>query len=657
MWTRKCIILLALILFSQLVGGSSTPLRELIFVKVVFSNSQINTIEYFQVLDNKISFSIKTSTVKNVTIIIDPRSGIRPTTVKVNGETVPPGSPSLHYGLYDLNIDTESIGTGTYEVFFEEYNRLPIVFVLFIPENFTKIDVKEKIYANIEKWKTFGYFVYVLTLEEGVVTINTSKPFSLLLEKEVEYMTPLGPSKGKELIYYVQDSEFTVEGDVISLAYKPILLFYENVFVSNSKTIRVFDIPATGLNGTYFLLLYKPEYVESLSVSEGERVASLPFNLSIGEHAAYIINKAHLVSIEYKVREVEVLLKGKEAGLPVLNVEIESDGRIYTIENVRNVIHIAPPLKLPIKMSLYYNGFKVGEYLLYTLYDRLTLDVFLSRVKAYVTDISGKELKQGKLLLYSLSEAIENEFTIQDGEADLGFLPEGEYLARVIVDGVEVSRMLFNPTQVADLNLVCRVSDVEITIKDLDFNPIKNLTVILKEVSKYSQVTDSNGVARFEQVPLSTYEIRVLSNNTLLYMKNIDLSVKNKFNIILELRSLKIKVVNILGNPIRGAQITLVSEDGKIEKTGRTGEDGKFCFSLLPLNTYRITCKVGNYEKSLKFTLTDYGNNFMIIKTDIYFTLFGFAFDTKTVLLVCVAIFIILIFIKKSREKGEIEIV
>ena len=658
MWNRKCAVtVIALVLlFSQVVKVSGTSPVELIFAKVVFLENQKSMIKYIRVLDNKISFQVKSSLVKEVTILLDPRSGLRPVAVKVNGKVVSLGSIDIRYGFYAVYIDTESLGSGTYEVFFEKYDYLPIAFILFIPENFTRVENKEKIHLKVEEWKVYGYFTYVLTLREGVIAINTSKPYSLLSEREVEYITPLGPSKGRELIYYVQDSSFSVEGDVISLAYKPILIYYKDVVVFDSKTIKISRFPEMGLNGTYYLVLYKPEHVEVVDISEGELVNSLPFNLPLGEHIAFIIEKAP-VSIECKIGEIEVLLESSRGTLPVLDAKIEGNGHVLFLEGIKDSIRISPPLKLPMKISLYYNKFRVGEYLLYTIYDGLVLEVTLSRVKAYITDIAGERLKRGMLLLYSLSEATENEFTIQNGEVDLGYLPEGEYLARVILDGVEVSRLLFNPAETNEISLVCRVSSAKITIKDLDFNPIKNLTIILRGVSEYSTLTDTNGIAYFNQIPLSTYEVYIFSNDTLLYRNGIDLNVRNEFSIILEYRSLKIKVVNIFGNPIKGAQIILSSQDHKTERIGINNEDGRISFGLLPLGVYEVMCKIGNYKKIVDFTLTSESSNFITVKTDVYFTLFGIAVDINTILVMGAIIFIILIFIKKSREKGEIEIV
>ena len=653
---KHAVITIALIiLFSQVARVSGISSVELVFAKVLFSEGQKTTVKYIRILDNRISFFVKSSLTEKVTIFLDPRSGLRPIAVKVNGNAVSSSSPNVRYGFYEVEINTAKLGSGTYEILFEKYDHLPIAFIIFIPENFTKIGDKEKIYMEAGEWKVYGYFIYVLTLEEGVIAINTSKPYSLLSEREVEYITPLGPSKGKELIYYVQDSSFTVEGDVVSLAYKPLLVYYEDIVISNSNIVRINSVPEVNLNGTYYLVLYKPEYIEALIVSEGNLAAGFPFNLSLGEHVAYIIERVP-VSIEYKIKEVEIFLESSKGALPTLNVEVESNGRILTLKDIENSIHIFPPLKFPMRISLYYNKFRIGEYLLYTIYNGLTLEVALSKVKAYITDITGKKLERGKLLLYSLSEATESEFTIQNGEADLGYLPEGEYLVRVILDGVEVSRELFNPAETNELNLVCRVSNARIAVKDLDFNPIKNLTIILRGVSEYSATTGIDGIAYFNQIPLSAYEVYILSNDTLLHRDSIDLNTRNEFNIVLEFRSLRIKVVNIFGNPIKGAQIVLSSQDHKIERVGVTDKDGKILFDLLPLGVYEVTCRVGNYKKVSEFILSSEGSNFVTVKTDVYFTLFGIAIDAGIILVIGAIIFIILIFIKKSREKGEIEI-
>mgnify|MGYP000619078826 CR=1 FL=1 len=650
----RILILITLIVLALAAESACSSSKDLVYVKVIFANNRALKIECFQVLHSKISFSLRNSAYENVTIVVDPRSGIRPGLVKVNGEWIPQGSPHLRYGIYELSINAKSLGSGIYEIYFEEYEHLPPAYILFIPENFTKAEARE-IHIDVERWKVFGTFLYVLTLSEGTVRINTSKPYSLLSEKIVEYLTPLGVSKGRELIYYVQDSEFKIEGDIISLAYKPILILYEDVIVSDTE-ISIFNIPYTGFNGSYFLLLYKPDYLKVLTMNGEVRPGFLPFNLSVGEHSVYVIRDLKFIEIKYRVEKIRLRLKGKSPALPPLRAEIESGGYAYQVENVEEILPVTPSLELPLKITLYYKSVKVGEYLLYTVYDGLTLEVPLSRVKVYVTDVWGRELKSGILSLYSLSVATEEKFSIKDGEVDLGFLSEGDYLVRVILDGVEVCRETFNPVETAELRIRCEVSDFKITIKDLDLSPVENVTVFLYGAANYSKDTDPNGIAFFKQIPMTEYEIEVRRDGTTFYNGVVDLHLKDDVKIVLEVRSLKVKVLDIFGNPISEARITLELKDGDARRSGKTDENGRVYFELLPLGTYTLTCRIGGYEKTKEFTLGSDTSNFVTLKTDVCFVLFGFALDVKILTLLIVATFIIPIVMKIARRRGEIEI-
>ena len=659
MRTKVFIIALTLLFSTMLLPISYNAQTEDVLYAEVHLLDRLNNMEtsYVKISGNRALLSIKNTKYRVAEVVLDPRLGLRIKDILFNGKILPHNSTLLKAGIYEVTLFVEDIGYGDYEIIFENYISIPSAYVLFISDNYTKIEGNKVMVKSQDKWQPYAVFAYVLTTLNGVEPeIVTDSFYSLISERIVEYETPLGTSKGKELIYYVQDNSFIVRGGIISLACKPIYVYeiFPQVYGNYIEYTEIDDLD--GINGTYYLLVFKPEYFQLIGVI-GVSDATLPYNLSSNTQLVYkIINKENVV-VKYELKEVKMLFSCKTSCPSSLKGLVKAGEKVREYEITGSILSLKPSLNTPVTVTIYFENNKVKDFRIFSFHDYMMLELPLSLVTVYVTDIENKPLKSGTLIIYSLSTAEKVEYPIETGEISLGFLPEGDYLARVIVDDFEVGREMFNPTDANELRIACKVADLKIHVKDLNMQAIKDAIVVLEDSKKYQQVTNKDGLAFFSQLPLKKYNIKIFYENREVYDGILDFSSQTEAKIVVEAKTLIIKLLNSLGNPIPNVEVTLELQGDGWSKTVLTDEKGRAVFSFVPLGKYVIKYNIGiNYRCEKEIVLSKEQPDLITIENDVIFTIFDYAVNANILVIFIFLVLTIAVSIKFLKKGGEIEI-
>ncbi|OYT25416.1 MAG: hypothetical protein B6U95_09360, partial [Thermofilum sp. ex4484_82] len=370
-----------------------------------------------------------------------------------------------------------------------------------------------------------------------------------------------------------------------------------------------------GINGTYYLLVFKPEYFQLIGVT-GVSNATLPYNLSSNTRLVYkIINKENIV-VKYELKEVKMLFSCKTSCPSSLKGLVKAGEKIREYEITSSILSLKPSLNTPVTVTIYFENNKVKDFRIFSFHDYMMLELPLSLVTVYVTDIENKPLKSGTLIIYSLSTAEKVEYPIETGEISLGFLPEGDYL-----------------------------------------QAIKDAIVVLEDSKKYQQVTNKDGLAFFSQLPLKKFNIKVFYENREVYDGILDFSSQTEAKIVVEAKTLTIKLLNSLGNPIPNVEVTLELQGDGWSKTVLTDEKGRAVFSFVPLDKYVIKYNIGiNYKYEKEIILSKEQPDLITIENDVIFTIFDYAVNANILVIFIFLVLIIAVSIKFLKKGGEIEI-
>ncbi|MCD6260742.1 MAG: carboxypeptidase regulatory-like domain-containing protein [Thaumarchaeota archaeon] len=183
------------------------------------------------------------------------------------------------------------------------------------------------------------------------------------------------------------------------------------------------------------------------------------------------------------------------------------------------------------------------------------------------------------------------------------YVPEGSCdLAISTIDGVRLRELKMNCSEMAELEEVTLpVSDMRLRVAWSDGSPIERCRIEVYDLvhgRKFNGLTDENGAITFKDMIFSNYTIKISYPYTPILMKTFNETFKGDEIVVkVEEAWLRVKVVDLLGNPLSGAEVTVFYGLVPIQKSV-TGADGTAYFKrLLKLPTYTIHVRYGSNEK------------------------------------------------------------
>ena len=220
-------------------------------------------------------------------------------------------------------------------------------------------------------------------------------------------------------------------------------------------------------------------------------------------------------------------------------------------------------------------------------------------VDAFFLNSEGEPVK----VTYMLRDPAGREFTGEGEAMKVQDVPEGECDLIVLYDGAPILQEKIQAAELAGMKeIALPIFDMEVTVRWSDGSPLEGARIEVIEVGglnieQKAGEADVNGVVMFEGMPASTYLIKVYYPNTGFVIANKTVGFKGqKIEYSFESTGLTIKVIDPLGNPVQGAEVT-VSYLGLPIAYKKTTFNGVATFmNIVRLPAYEVHVSVDNLE-------------------------------------------------------------
>jgi len=226
----------------------------------------------------------------------------------------------------------------------------------------------------------------------------------------------------------------------------------------------------------------------------------------------------------------------------------------------------------------------------------LTITLHLERKSEY-----DKNLPSGIKLKLFINEKIINETILNGTVIVFRNIPKGLLRLYLEWQGVVVGSLEEELMFPKELVARCGIYELGIVLKDLDDELVKGCLVRIHHPNgtQLEQVTDSSGAVRWKYLPNGEYSVVVMWNGTVVHEEKIHLfsDLVDKM-IVIRLKTFCIKIVDVLGQSVPGAEITLTSlvSESNISQvlSPTTTLQSSFIFKkvFLLTDTYKLTVKV-----------------------------------------------------------------
>ena len=183
------------------------------------------------------------------------------------------------------------------------------------------------------------------------------------------------------------------------------------------------------------------------------------------------------------------------------------------------------------------------------------------------------------------------------------YVPEGLCdLTIYTLEGVRLRELRMNCSEMAGMEVVkLPISDMRLRVAWSDGEPIKGCKIEVDDRihgKRFEGLTDENGTITLKDMIFSNYTIKINYPYTPILMKMLNETFKgDEVAVRVESCWLRVRVVDLLGRPLRGAEVGVLYGSFPIKKS-ITGADGTAYFRrILKLPTYTIHVKYGSSEK------------------------------------------------------------
>lgn len=256
-----------------------------------------------------------------------------------------------------------------------------------------------------------------------------------------------------------------------------------------------------------------------------------------------------------------------------------------------NTVNLVKPTMPYLNISVLWRGIEVDRLFITSLEaSEMEISCKGRKLRIEIVDCKGDPINEAMVRVYALEL---NEYLFEcSGRSVLLFesLPPIRLLVSVEYMGEEVCREIIDYDEVFKI-LRCNVTSFRILIRDLEGEELPELKLILFKnkniVGNYT--TDNNGMALIRQIPIGDYYLKVFNRLTgqCLYEGTIYVSMDlDVYEISIDVKSLTIRVKDILRNPLEGINVKITGENIDLELS--LGKNGEIVLDKLKHGVYTI---------------------------------------------------------------------
>ncbi len=232
-----------------------------------------------------------------------------------------------------------------------------------------------------------------------------------------------------------------------------------------------------------------------------------------------------------------------------------------------------------------------------------TIIANVSELAIKLIDLDGKPVPSAQIRLVSATKLAEySGVTNQDGKVILNRIPYTSltdvkgYRLTVSSEGYTVLNIdnvdIVHPKQ--ELNFTLPLLSLNITTLNMEGEQVSRANVKLQAANYTKTARTDRGIVRFTLLPSSSLEwVKEYTINVTYTVGQVEYTVysskrkltnSQSLDLILELATLRVKVVDEEGNPLKNVRISLSNQKSKNFTQQQTDEDGESIFRNIPLS-------------------------------------------------------------------------
>ena len=651
-------------------AASLTLIILLSYFSIIISSSQVtsmpntikcNNIIYANIV--KIEGDKLQNTYEKITdnnLVIDPGEAslllvrvtssapLKPFKVYVNNiEIIPRLSDGIIIVGDVVKINFTKLGfRGTVRILFREDVSRPSVYALNVEESYIEIRKEVNITLGEDVW---GTLLIIISYEDIDVSRLLDAKYTILTHTLRNITTEVGiihEHKWKILITSQYFSIRKFSSKIIKMVYKRIFLNKVSLINIGSNILRI----KTNIENSSIYLNPPFEY----------NINSIIGNYSFHSFLSQIFN-FYFPRI-FDAQEIELNIKSVFSHIKViypngtlyrqqvyvddgLNKKIITNGEILLLSNFING---------NITITFLLGSENIGCYKIYGISSNIEVKAPLYRVIITIEDLKGRKVLNATLEVYrSFTKKIYN---VSEGILDLGYIPHGRYIFRVRKNGIEIGRKIIEISNDAQINIECNLMNIKYQIFKVNGEKVKNYTFHIEGMGLSKNFTTTTGTIYIYQVIPGEYRYSVILNERRILEKKCKIYPSNSSIIdVIDLPNLQIKIMNFFGNPIKGIEVNLLSENYTLIYSGKTNEYGKMVFRYLNKSFYTIEIPSLSYKRTLKLE----NDENITIRTNIIFIFNGFMvkFNDILYIFICLIVLVLAYVLFKNLKSRKNEII
>lgn len=232
-----------------------------------------------------------------------------------------------------------------------------------------------------------------------------------------------------------------------------------------------------------------------------------------------------------------------------------------------------------------------------------TIIANVSNLAIKLVDLDGEPVPSAQVRLVSATELAEYSGTSsQDGKVTFSRIPYTSlsdikgYRLTISIEGYNILNInnleILHPKQ--ELNYTLPLLSLNITTLNMEGEQVSRANVKLQAANYTKTMRADKGIARFTLLPSSSLEwVREYTINVTYTLGQVEYTVysskrtltsSQSLDLILELASLRVRVVDEEGNPLRNIRVSLSNQKSQNFTQQQTDEDGEVIFRNIPLS-------------------------------------------------------------------------
>jgi|GEM_PF-2482745 len=223
--------------------------------------------------------------------------------------------------------------------------------------------------------------------------------------------------------------------------------------------------------------------------------------------------------------------------------------------------------------------------------EEITLETEVYDILITVEDSDGQILDGAEVSLLDGDELVYSEESDEQGDVSFEQIAGGDWMIEVDWQRVQVLSYSISLQETESMTLETDVHTLYLDVVDSEGDALHEAEIVLygpRDELVYSRESDLEGNASFEQLPGGEWDIEVYWADHEVANVNVTLEESERETIETDVHNLSVLVLDNEGEPLEGAEVTLIDDTGLPIASRETDEEGWVSFSQLVEEDYGL---------------------------------------------------------------------